>query len=109
MKRTGILPIRVKAGAAMQRWIKLPDGRFIDANRAAIIGKPEAFSRFDEDGNDMGIGYSLQVGTNFTRDCQITVIGTRDEVLAVLRNLLVESPGSATVDATAAEAAVTTG
>lgn len=36
----------------MQRWIRLPDGRFVDANRIAYVGKPETYSRFDEDGND---------------------------------------------------------
>ena len=93
----------------MQRWIKLPDGRFIDANRIAMVGKPESFSRYDEEGNDMGTGYSVQMGTDFPRDSQITVIGTREEVLAVLRSLLVASPGAAAVDSTPAEVAVTTG
>lgn len=93
----------------MQRWIKLPDGRFIDASRVALVGKPESFSRFDEDGNDMGTGYSVQIGTDFPRDSQITVIGTREEVLAVLRSLLVASPGAAAVDATPAEVTATTG
>ena len=93
----------------MQRWIKLPDGRFIDASRVAIVGRPESFSRYDEDGNDMGTGYSVQVGTDFPRESQITVIGTREEVLAVLRNLLVASPGSATLDTAPAEVAATAG
>ena len=92
----------------MQRWIKLPDGRFIDASRVALVGKPESFSRFDEDGNDMGTGYSVQIGTDFPRDSQITVIGTREEVLAVLRSLLVASHGAAAADATPAEVAATT-
>ena len=38
----------------MQRWIKLPDSRFIDANRVAFIGKVDTFARIDEDGNDLG-------------------------------------------------------
>ena len=29
----------------MARWIKLPDSRFIDANRVAYIGKVETFQR----------------------------------------------------------------
>lgn len=91
----------------MQRWIKLPDGRFIDANRIAMVGKPESFSRFDDGGNDMGTGFSVQIGTDFPRDSQITVIGTREEVLAVLRGLLVASSGTAAVDPTAAEVEVT--
>lgn len=93
----------------MQRWIKLPDGRFIDGSRVAIVGRPESFSRYDEDGNDMGTGYSVQVGTDFPRESQITVIGSREEVLAVLRNLLVASSGSATLETTPTEVAATAG
>lgn len=86
----------------MQRWIKLPDGRFIDANRVVIVGRPESFARYDEDGADLGIGFSVQIGTDFPRNSQITVIGSRDEVLALLRNLLVATPVEAKSDATEA-------
>jgi hypothetical protein len=76
----------------MARWIKLPDSRFIDANRVAYIGKVETFTRIDEDGNDMGTGYSVYVGTDFHRESQITVIGSKDEVFAVLKQLLGVAP-----------------
>jgi len=72
----------------MQRWIKLPDGRFVDANRIAYIGKTETFAHIDENGTDMGVAYSVNIGTGVERDSQITVIGTREEVLALLRALL---------------------
>lgn len=72
----------------MQRWIKLPDGRFLDANRVAYIGKSESFARLDEDGNDMGIGYSVNIGTDVPRDSQITVVGTKEEVFSMLRSIL---------------------
>ncbi len=72
----------------MQRWIKLPDGRFVDANRIAYIGKTETYARIDEDGNDLGIGYAVNIGTGIERETQITVTGSRDEVLAVLRAIL---------------------
>ena len=72
----------------MQRWLKLPDGRIIDANRVAYIGKVETYARIDEDGNDLGIGYAVHIGTDFPRESQITVTGSKDEVLAVLRALL---------------------
>lgn len=84
----------------MQRWLKLPDGRIIDANRVAYIGKVETYARTDEDGNDLGIGYAVHIGTDFPRESQITVIGNKDEVLAVLRALL----GSAATQAPAADA-----
>ncbi|MFZ2237805.1 MAG: hypothetical protein WBP11_15685 [Dokdonella sp.] len=72
----------------MQRWIKLPDGRFIDANRVVIVGRPQSFAHYEDGSEDMGTAYSVQVGIDYSRESQITVIGTREEVLAVMRNLL---------------------
>ncbi|MET0225589.1 MAG: hypothetical protein ABW187_04020 [Dokdonella sp.] len=72
----------------MQRWLKLPDGRFIDAGRVAFIGKTESFARVDEDGNDLGIGYAVNLGTDFPRESQITVVGSKDEIFAMLRGIL---------------------
>jgi len=72
----------------MQRWIKLPDGRFVDANRIAYVGKTETFTRIDEDGNDLGVGYAVNIGTGIERETQLTVTGSRDEVLGVLRTIL---------------------
>ncbi|MEO5623377.1 MAG: hypothetical protein ABIO74_11780 [Dokdonella sp.] len=79
----------------MQRWIKLPDGRFLDANRIAYIGKVETYARMDEDGNDLGTGYSVNIGTDFPRDTQITLIGSKDEVSTVLRSILGGTPAAA--------------
>lgn len=76
----------------MQRWIKLPDSRFIDANRVAFIGKVDTFARFDEDGNDLGTGYTVNIGTDFPRESQITVVGSKDEVFAILKGLLGSAP-----------------
>jgi hypothetical protein len=72
----------------MQRWIKLPDGRFIDANRVAFIGKAETYARIDEDGNDLGTGYAVYFGTDFPRESQVSVTGSKEEVFAILRSLL---------------------
>lgn len=72
----------------MQRWIKLPDGRFLDANRVAFIGKSESYARLDEDGNDMGIGYSVNIGTDVPRESQISVTGTKEEIFSMLRTIL---------------------
>ena len=83
----------------MQRWIKLPDGRFLDANRIAYIGKVETYARVDEDGNDLGTGYSVNIGTDFPRDMQITLIGSKDEVFTVLRAILGGTPAAAAVPA----------
>jgi hypothetical protein len=76
----------------MPRWIKLPDSRFIDANRVAFISKVETYARIDEDGNDLGTGYAVNIGTDFPRESQITVTGSKDEVFAVLKQLLGAAP-----------------
>ncbi len=72
----------------MQRWVKIPDGRFLDANRIAYVGKVETFNRFDEDGNDLGLTYAVNLGTDFPREAQINVIGTKEEIFALLRGIL---------------------
>ncbi len=72
----------------MQRWIKLPDGRFIDANQVVLVGRPQSFAHYDDGSEDMGTAYSVQVGIDYSRENQITVVGTREEVLSVMRNLL---------------------
>lgn len=72
----------------MQRWLKLPDGRYIDANSILYVGKVETYPRLDEDGNDAGVGYSVYIGTGLPREQQIAVMGSKDEVLALLKTLL---------------------
>lgn len=72
----------------MQRWIKLPDGRFVDANRIMYVGKVETYPRIDEDGNDLGQGYAVLIGTDIPRENLTSVMGSKEEVLAVLKQLL---------------------
>ncbi len=80
----------------MQRWLKLPDGRYIDGDRVLVIGKVESFARLDEGGNDLGTGYSVLIGTDFPREQQIAVVGTKDEIHGFLKNLLVGCTTAAT-------------
>lgn len=79
----------------MQRWLKLPDGRFIDANRIAFIGRIDTFTRIDEEGTDHGLAYSVNLGTDFPRDRHINVIGTKDEIYALMRSVLGSAPPAA--------------
>jgi hypothetical protein len=72
----------------MQRWLKLPDGRYLDANRIMYVGKVETYPRLDDDGNDAGTGYSVNLGTDIPREQQIVVMGSKDEVLGLLKSLL---------------------
>jgi hypothetical protein len=79
----------------MQRWLKLPDGRFLDANRVVYVGKVETYPRLDEDGNDAGVGYAVNLGLDIPREHQVTVMGTKDEVLGLLKSLLGGAPPAA--------------
>ena len=72
----------------MQRWLKIPDGRYIDANRIMYVGKVETYPRLDDDGNDAGAGYSVYIGSDIPREQQFAVMGTKEEVLAFLKALL---------------------
>lgn len=83
----------------MQRWLKLPDGRYIDANRVAYIGKIETFNRFDEDGAEASLGYAVNLGTDFPREQQINVVGGKDEIFAIMRALLGGGSAAAVAEA----------
>lgn len=72
----------------MQRWLKLPDGRYLDANRIMYVGKVETFPRLDDDGNDAGIGYAVNLGTDLPREQHISVQGSKEEILALLKMVL---------------------
>ena len=72
----------------MQRWIKLPDGRSIDANRIAYVGKVESYARLDEEGNDLGAGYVVSIGTDLPREQQLSITGTHAEIMALVQALL---------------------
>ena len=72
----------------MQRWLKLPDGRYIDANCIVYVGKVETYPRLDDEGMDSGIGYAVSLGTDFPRDRQISVTGTKEEILALMKSVL---------------------
>ena len=78
----------------MQRWLKLPDGRFIDANRIVYIGKVETFPRLDDDGKDDGPGYAVNLGLDIPREHQISVQGNKDEVLGLMKSLLGATPAA---------------
>ncbi|MGA9333011.1 MAG: hypothetical protein WBV39_01920 [Rudaea sp.] len=72
----------------MQRWLKLPDGRYLDANSIVYVSKVETYPRLDDDGNEAGQGYVVNLGTGIPRDQQLTAMGTKEEILALLKALL---------------------
>ncbi len=73
----------------MQRWLKLPDGRYIDANRVVLVGKVETFPLLDDTGStDGGVGFAVNLGLDIPRDRQLTVTGNKDEILGLMKSLL---------------------
>jgi hypothetical protein len=71
-----------------QRWIKLPNGAFIDAARVCYVSKVDSFPKLDEDGNAAGTEYAFSVGADFTRENQMLISGSGDEIKAILKSLL---------------------
>ena len=84
----------------MQRWIKLPNGTFLDANRVVLIGKVETFAKLDDEGNNAGVQYSVSLQTELDREHQLLVAGTREEISALVRSLLGAQGGAAAPAAT---------
>lgn len=78
----------------MQRWIKLPNGTFLDANRIVHIGRIESFAKLDDEGNNAGVQYSVTLMTELAREHQLQVSGTREEVTALVRSILGAQPAA---------------
>ena len=75
------------------RWVKLPNGNIIDANRIAYVSKPDSYPSMDEDGNDR-VEYAVTFGTAFARDTFMTVTGGKDEIAALIRQLIGAAPAA---------------
>ncbi len=72
----------------MQRWIKLPDGSFLDGNRICHIGKVDTFAKLDDEGNSDGSEHAVSLATDLPREHQITVTGSKEEISTLLKSLL---------------------
>ena len=77
----------------MQRWIKLPNGSFLDGNRICHIGKVETFPKLDEEGNSDGVEYAVTLATELPREHQITITGSKEEISTLVRSLLGANSG----------------
>lgn len=72
----------------MQRWVRLPQGGFLDATRVMFIGKIDSYPKMDDEGNSAGTEYAVPIGTGFHRDEQLVVSGSKEEISALVRQLL---------------------
>lgn len=72
----------------MQRWVRLPQGGFIDAARVCFIGKIESFARLDEEGNASGVDFAVAIGLDLDRDRHLLITGSKEEIATLVRQLL---------------------
>lgn len=72
----------------MQRWVRMPNGGFLDATRIMYIGKVESYPKLDDEGNAAGTEFAVAICTGFSRDEQLTVAGTKEEIATLVRQLL---------------------
>ena len=72
----------------MQRWIRLPQGGFLDATQVIYISKVESFARLDEEGHNSGLDYAVTIGTSLDRDQFMMINGNKDEIGTLVRQIL---------------------
>lgn len=77
----------------MQRWVRLPQGGFLDATRIIYISKVESFARLDEEGHSSGTDYAVSIGITLARDEHLLVTGNRDEIATLVRQILGQAAG----------------
>lgn len=70
----------------MQRWVRLPSGAILDANRIMYIGKPDSYSRTDDEGN-LVTEFAVTLGTDLDGPRQTMITGTKDEIAALIRSV----------------------
>lgn len=72
----------------MQRWVRLPQGGLIDAMRITYIGKVEAFAKLDEEGNNIGNDYAVNIGIDLDRNHHLMVTGSKEEIGTLMRSIV---------------------
>lgn len=78
----------------MQRWIRLPQGGFLDATQVIYISKVESFARLDEEGHNAGTDYAVTIGTSLNRDQFMMISGNKDEIGTLVRQILGQAAAS---------------
>ena len=78
----------------MQRWIRLPQGGFLDATQVIYISKVESFARLDEEGHNSGMDYAVPIGTSLDRDQFMMINGNKDEISTLVRQILGQAAAS---------------
>jgi hypothetical protein len=72
----------------MQRWVRLPQGGFLDAAHVMYIGKIESYARVDDEGHSSGLDYAVAIGTNLNRDQHLLITGSKEEIGTLVRQIL---------------------
>lgn len=77
----------------MQRWVRLPQGGFLDATRIIYISKVESFARLDDEGHSSGTDYAVYIGINLARDEHLMITGNKEEIGTLVRQILGQAAG----------------
>ncbi|MGE4069924.1 MAG: hypothetical protein AB7E72_02015 [Lysobacterales bacterium] len=77
----------------MQRWVRLPQGGFLDATRIIYISKVESFARLDDEGHNIGVDYAVSIGISLARDEHLMVTGNKEEIGTLVRQILGQAAG----------------
>jgi hypothetical protein len=72
----------------MQRWVRLPQGGFLDASKVIYISKVESFAKLDEEGHSAGTDYAVSIGISLIRDHHLMVSGNKEEIGTLVRQIL---------------------
>lgn len=78
----------------MQRWIRLPQGGFLDATQIIYISKVESFAHLDDEGHNTGTDYAVTIGTSLNRDQFMMITGNKDEISTMVRQILGQAAAS---------------
>ena len=78
----------------MQRWVRLPQGGFLDATQIIYISKVESFARLDEEGHNSGSDYAVTIGTSLNRAQFMMISGNKDEIGTLVRQILGQAAAS---------------
>jgi hypothetical protein len=72
----------------MQRWIKLPNGAYLDATRVCYVSKVDTYMKLDDDGNSAGSEYAVTIAIDLSREQQMVISGTGEEIRTLMKAIL---------------------
>ncbi len=56
--------------------------------RITFIGKVESFAKLDEEGNNIGNDYAVNIGIDLDRNHHLMVTGSKEEIALLMRQIV---------------------